>query len=64
MLYFLLLNYSLLTNRVMPDCPSSPRAVSYPTPTYYAHLVAERARQHHNELASRYCTMDTRKDLL
>ena len=48
----------------MPDCPSSPRAVSYPTPTYYAHLVAERARQHHNELASRYCTMDTRKDLL
>merc|ERR1712126_484324 len=27
------------------------RAVSYPTPTYYAHLVADRARQHHNELA-------------
>ena len=27
------------------------RAVSYPTPTYYAHLVAERARKHHNELA-------------
>ena len=29
-----------------------PRAVSYPTPTYYAHLVADRARQHHNELSS------------
>ena len=28
------------------------RAVSYPTPTYYAHLVAERARNHHNELSS------------
>ena len=28
------------------------RAVSYPTPTYYAHLVADRARQHHNELAA------------
>ena len=28
------------------------RAVSYPTPTYYAHLVADRARKHHNELAS------------
>ena len=28
------------------------RAVSYPTPTYYAHLVAERARKHHNELSS------------
>ena len=27
------------------------RAVSYPTPTYYAHLVAERTRKHHNELA-------------
>ena len=23
-----------------------------PTPTYYAHLVADRARQHHNELAA------------
>ena len=28
------------------------RAVSYPTPTYYAHLVADRARKHHNELSS------------
>ena len=28
------------------------RAVSYPTPTYYAHLVAERARKHRNELSS------------
>ena len=28
------------------------RSVSYPTPTYYAHLVAERARKHHNELSS------------
>ena len=26
------------------------RSVSYPTPTYYAHLVADRARKHHNEL--------------
>ena len=23
-----------------------------PTPTYYAHLVADRARQHHNELSA------------
>ena len=28
------------------------RAVSYPTPTYYTHLVAVRARKHHNELSS------------
>ena len=28
------------------------RAVSYPTPTYYSHLVADRARKHHNELAN------------
>ena len=27
------------------------RSVSYPTPTYYAHLVADRARKHHNDLA-------------
>ena len=27
------------------------RSVSYPTPTYYAHLAADRARKHHNELA-------------
>lgn len=33
------------------NCPPC-RAVSYPTPTYYAHLVADRARQHHNELAA------------
>ena len=25
--------------------------MSIPTPTYYAHLVADRARKHHNELA-------------
>ena len=31
------------------------RAVSYPTPTYYAHLVAERARKHHNDLAGADC---------
>jgi len=24
--------------------------VSYPTPTYYAHLAADRARKHHNDL--------------
>ena len=30
------------------------RAVSYPTPTYYAHLVAERARKHHNDLSSAF----------
>ena len=29
----------------------SPRSVSYPAPTYYAHLVADRARKHHNDLA-------------
>ena len=27
------------------------RSVSYPAPTYYAHLVADRARKHHNDLA-------------
>jgi len=26
------------------------RSVSYPTPTYYSHLAADRARKHHNEL--------------
>jgi len=31
------------------------RSVSYPTPTYYAHLVAERARKHHNDLAGADC---------
>merc|ERR1719369_2509432 len=31
------------------------RSVSYPTPTYYAHLVADRARKHHNELAQYDC---------
>ena len=31
------------------------RSVSYPTPTYYAHLVADRARKHHNELAGYEC---------
>jgi len=31
------------------------RSVSYPTPTYYAHLVADRARKHHNELAQFDC---------
>ena len=24
--------------------------MSYPTPTYYSHLVAERARKHYNEM--------------
>ena len=31
------------------------RSVSYPTPTYYAHLVADRARKHHNDLAGSDC---------
>ena len=26
------------------------RSVSYPAPTYYAHLAAFRAREHHNAL--------------
>ena len=25
--------------------------MSYPTPTYYSHLVADRARKHHNEMS-------------
>ena len=29
--------------------------MSYPTPTYYAHLVADRARKHHNELSQYDC---------
>ena len=29
------------------------RSVSYPTPTYYAHLAAERARKHHNEMVTK-----------
>ena len=32
------------------DCHLA-RSVSYPAPTYYAHLVADRARKHHNDLA-------------
>jgi hypothetical protein len=27
--------------------------VSYPTPTYYAHLAADRARKHHNDMLDR-----------
>ena len=30
------------------------RSVSYPTPTYYAHLAAFRAREHHNALLAKY----------
>ena len=30
------------------------RSVSYPAPTYYAHLAAFRAREHHNELLRKY----------
>jgi hypothetical protein len=29
------------------------RSVSYPAPTYYAHLAADRARKHHNCLTER-----------
>jgi hypothetical protein len=29
------------------------RSVSYPAPTYYAHLAADRARKHHNDLVER-----------
>ena len=35
--------------------PPMLRSVSYPTPTYYAHLVADRARKHHNDLAGADC---------
>ena len=31
------------------------RSVSYPTPTYYSHLVADRARRHYSELAGNEC---------
>jgi len=31
------------------------RSVSYPTPTYYSHLAADRARKHHNELILARC---------
>ena len=30
------------------------RSVSYPAPTYYAHLAAFRAREHHNALLLKY----------
>merc|ERR1711972_1117359 len=42
------------------------RSVSYPTPTYYAHLVADRARKHHNELAmadNSSCSGNSKGDL-
>ena len=29
------------------------RSVSYPAPTYYAHLAADRARKHHNDMTAR-----------
>jgi eukaryotic translation initiation factor 2C len=29
------------------------RSVSYPAPTYYAHLAAFRAREHHNTLIAK-----------
>ena len=44
----------------------SGRSVSYPTPTYYAHLVADRARKHHNELAmadNSSCSGNSKGDL-
>ena len=40
--------------------------MSYPTPTYYAHLVADRARKHHNELAmadNSSCSGNSKGDL-
>ena len=30
------------------------KSVSYPAPTYYAHLAAFRAREHHNALLAKY----------
>merc|ERR1712240_112357 len=42
------------------------RSVSYPPPTYYAHLVADRARKHHNELAmadNSSCSGNSKGDL-
>ena len=27
--------------------------MSYPAPTYYAHLAADRARKHHNDMTAR-----------
>ena len=38
-------------NYTIDETCTTERSVSYPTPTYYAHLVADRARKHHNELA-------------
>jgi len=37
------------------------RSVSYPAPTYYAHLAADRARKHHNDMTVRRETDIKRK---
>ena len=30
------------------------RSVSYPSPTYYSHLAADRARRHHNDMLAKH----------
>ena len=38
------------------------RSVSLPTPTYYSHLVADRARKHYNEMASKDAVMSEARE--
>jgi hypothetical protein len=38
--------------------------VSYPTPTYYSHLSADRARRHHNTLEERGVQPNRIKEML
>jgi len=42
-----------LTYNLCHLCSRCERSVSYPAPTYYAHLAAARAREHHNALLLR-----------
>ena len=50
--FFIMYNSQVLSYYLCHLYSRCTRAVSYPTPTYYAHLVADRARKHHNELSS------------
>ena len=46
----------------MNECMN--RSVSYPSPTYYSHLAADRARRHHNDmLAKRVRDSDIKRQL-
>ena len=40
------------------------RSVSYPAPTYYSHLAADRARKHHDQLAEENISKERSKEII